>query len=105
METSPERLDVISQDITIDSSEQVDKLNLANRYDVDVVMTVLAKSDTSFEASCTLKLFVDVPFPFNMTPKPVTEAGGNAVVNALLANLMPAFGKTMVQDIEGRYRQ
>jgi Protein of unknown function (DUF1997) len=105
MASSPGRLDVTSQRVTIDGSRSVDALDLSRRYDVDVVMSVTARSPTQFEVSANLDLFVDVPPPFNLTPKPVTEAGGSAVVRGLLGALMPAFAQIMVQDIEGRYER
>ena len=105
MITQPGRLDVTSTEVTIDGSQRVNDLDLASRYDIDVSVAVVEQTSTQFEISADLNLFVDVPPPFNFTPKGVTEAGGNAVVGGLLASLMPAFAQIMVQDMEGRYQR
>lgn len=105
METEPGKLRMLSKDVAIEGSKQVQDLDLSSRYDVDVAVIVTESGPSSFAIAAEMNLYVDVPPPFNLTPKNLTEGGGNTVVNSLLASLMPAFAEIMVQDIEGSYRQ
>ena len=105
METEPGKLRMLSKDVAIEGSKQVQDLDLASRYDVDVAVIVNESGPSSFAIAAEMNLYVDVPPPFNLTPKSLTEGGGNTVVNSLLASLMPAFAEIMIQDMEGSYRQ
>jgi hypothetical protein len=96
---------VSSEDVAIEGSKEVLELDLPSRYAVDVSVDVQELTTTRFRASAKLELFVDVPFPFSVTPKGVLETSGNAVVYGLLSALMPAFSKIMVSDIEGNYKR
>lgn len=96
-------LQVRTEGVSIEGSKQVTDLGLQHRYDVDVNVDIVAQSDDAFHAASDLTLYVDVPFPFSMTPKPVLAATGNAVVAALLASLMRGFCGIVVADIEGEY--
>ena len=90
-----------TEGVSIEGSRQVTDLGLQDRYDVDVNVDIVAKGDDAFDAASDLTLYVDVPFPFSMTPKPILEATGNTVVGTLLAPLMQGFCSIVVQDIEG----
>jgi hypothetical protein len=91
--------------VIIEGSKEVTDFHLDERFEVDVTVTVDEVAEYTFEAAANLELFVDMPFPFSMTPKPIMEAAGNTVVQALLGQLMPAFAEIMVADAEGRYRR
>lgn len=78
-------------------------MGLNERYDVDATVSVKALQGRcdEVEAEAIVDLKVDMPFPFNMTPKPIMEGTGSAVMSAMLGPLMDTFTKKMVQDMEG----
>lgn len=43
-------------------------------------------------------LEVDVPFPLNVTPKPVVESAGNVAVQRTLSSLMDTLCTSVVRD-------
>lgn len=94
-----------SEAVTIEGSKQVKDLGLEDRFDVDVTVNVDEVSARQFSVSTQMELWVDVPFPFSMTPRPIIEATGGAVFQTLLGQMMPAFGEIMVADIEGWYER
>jgi hypothetical protein len=49
-------------------------------------------------ATATFQLDVDVPFPLNVTPKPVIELTGTAAVERTLINLMDTLCVSIVRD-------
>ena len=50
------------------------------------------------DAKAQFKLDVDVPFPLNVTPKPVIESAGNVAVQRTLTSLMDTLCKSIVRD-------
>jgi Protein of unknown function (DUF1997) len=50
------------------------------------------------DASGHFQLRVDVPFPLNVTPRPVVEATGNAACHHILSSLMDKLCKSIVRD-------
>ena len=49
-------------------------------------------------ANAQFALQVDVPFPLNVTPRPVIEATGNAAVNRVLRTLLLSLCQSIVAD-------
>lgn len=99
----PGKVLVVSEGVTIEGSKEVTDLGIEDRFDIDVVVHITQDSETQFSVAAQLNLFVDVPFPLSITPRPLSEATGNAVFAALFSQMMPAFGEIMAADIEGRY--
>jgi hypothetical protein len=52
------------------------------------------------EVHAALTLAVDIPAMFQMTPKPMIQVTGSAVVSKVMNILMEEFVKTMLKDIE-----
>ena len=50
--------------------------------------------------SAALTLAVDIPPMFRMTPKPMIQVTGSAVLSNVVSVLMEDFVKTMLRDIE-----
>eukprot|EP00892_Ulva_mutabilis_P006082 jgi/Ulvmu1/3846/UM018_0062.1 len=100
--TNEESIVVTTKDVSVEASEQIQSMGLNERYDVDAtvsVMTVSGRSD-EVEAQAFVDLKVDMPFPFSLTPKPIMEGTGSAVMSAMLGPLMDTFTSKMVQDME-----
>lgn len=100
--TNEESIVVTTKDVSVEASEQIQRMGLNERYDVDATVSVVTVngSDNEVEAQAFVDLKVDMPFPFNMTPKPVMEGMGSAVMSAMLSPLMDTFTSKMVQDME-----
>lgn len=101
--TSTESVIVTTKQVSVEASEQIERMGLNERYDVDAIVSVKALQGrgNEVEAEALVDLKVDMPFPFNLTPKPIMEGMGSAVMSAMLGPLMDTFAKKMVQDMEG----
>ena len=93
-------IQITTEECVIEGSEQVQQLGLSDRFDVDVVVGFEAGATDSLDASAEMVLHVDIPFPFNLTPKPVFEAGGNLVISALMEIMMGTFSQSVVSDYQ-----
>lgn len=101
----PGQVTISTNDCIIEASKQVQELGLQDRFDVDVNVRFTGTAGKQILATADLVLKVDVPFPFNLTPSAVFEAGGNLVVNSLVSGLMDPFSRSVVDHYEQWARQ
>eukprot|EP00892_Ulva_mutabilis_P000296 jgi/Ulvmu1/10267/UM060_0069.1 len=81
----------------IRGSHHVENLNCNDRFEMKLKV-VLKPDDDLMDAKATFQLDVDVPFPLNVTPKPMIESAGNVAVQRTLSSLMDTLCQSIVKD-------
>lgn len=91
---------IVSNQADIEGSNHVEDLNLRERYDVYANIKWSAADERTMQCDGTLILNIDMPAPFSMMPKIVTQAASDIAVGTMMNVLTESFTKSFAEDYD-----
>jgi len=89
-----------SNTATIVGSEQVESLGLTERYDCDADIKWSSAGQDAIVCNAKLVLHIDMPMPFSMMPKMITQTAGDTALRTTLSLLATDFTKSLAADYD-----